>query len=251
MWFEPPSRVIGTSLWPWLDHPVSGLPYATNALFRLAFAPAPLLQLNLATYGNSQDRSTKSTLSGLHCCIALQLIVSTRFQVLFHSPSGVLFTFPSRYWFTIGRQVVFSLGRWSSLLPTGFLVSRGTLDPIRSLCLFAYRVFTFCDSLSQVLRLKQSFVTPCGWSATPKVQAPQVWALPFSLAATGGIVYSFSSSGYLDVSVPRVPSNQTMCSSGSTNPLRLVGFPIRTPPDQSLLSAPRGFSQIAASFFGS
>jgi hypothetical protein len=167
MWFEPPSRVIGTSLWPWLDHPVSGLPYATSALFRLAFAPAPPFRLNLATYGNSQDRSTKSTLSDWPCGIVLQLIVSTRFQVLFHSPSGVLFTFPSRYWFTIGRQVVFSLGRWSSLLPTGFLVSRGTLDPIRSLCLFAYRVFTFYDPLSQVLRLKQSFVTPRGWSATP------------------------------------------------------------------------------------
>jgi hypothetical protein len=167
MWFEPPSRVIGTSLWPWLDHPVSGLPYATSALFRLAFASAPSLRLNLAAHGNSQDRSTKSTLSGLTCAIALQLIVSTRFQVLFHSPPGVLFTFPSRYWFTIGRQVVFSLGRWSSLLPTGFLVSRGTLDPIRSLCPFAYRAFTFYGAPSQMLRLKQSFVTPYGWSATP------------------------------------------------------------------------------------
>jgi hypothetical protein len=137
------------------------------ALFRLAFASAPSLQLNLAAYGNSQDRSTKSTLSGLTCAIALQLFVSTRFQVLFHSPPGVLFTFPSRYWFTIGRQVVFSLGRWSSLLPTGFLVSRGTLDPIRSLCPFAYKTFTSCGALSHVLRLEQSFVTPLGWSATP------------------------------------------------------------------------------------
>ena len=58
--------------------------------------------------------------------IALLLLVSVRFQVLFHSPPGVLFTFPSRYWFTIGRQVVFSLGKWSSQIPTGFLVSRGT-----------------------------------------------------------------------------------------------------------------------------
>ena len=28
----------------------------------------------------------------------------------------------------IGHQGVFSLGRWSPLLPTGFLVSGGTLD---------------------------------------------------------------------------------------------------------------------------
>ena len=33
-----------------------------------------------------------------------------------------------------------------------------------------------------------------------------VWALPASLAATRGIEFSFSSSGYLDVSVPRVAS---------------------------------------------
>ena len=33
----------------------------------------------------------------------------------------------------------------------------------------------------------------------------QVWALPGSLAATSGIDVSFSSSGYLDVSVHRVP----------------------------------------------
>lgn len=58
----------------------------------------------------------------------LPLLVGVGFQVLFHSPPGVLFTFPSRYYFSIGHQVVFSLGRWSSLLPTGFLVSRGTLD---------------------------------------------------------------------------------------------------------------------------
>ena len=137
------------------------------ALFRLAFATAPPLQLNLATYGNSQDRSTKSTPSDLPRGIVLRLIVSTRFQVLFHSPPGVLFTFPSRYWFTIGRQVVFSLGRWSSQLPTGFLVSRGTLDPSRSLCPFAYRAFTFYGPPFQVVRLEQSFVTPYGWSATP------------------------------------------------------------------------------------
>ncbi len=31
-----------------------------------------------------------------------------------------------------------------------------------------------------------------------------VWAVPVSLAATQGIEFSFSSSGYLDVSVPRV-----------------------------------------------
>ena len=31
--------------------------------------------------------------------------------------------------FAIGHQVVFSLGGWAPRLPTGFLVSCGTLDP--------------------------------------------------------------------------------------------------------------------------
>ena len=50
----------------------------------------------------------------------------SRFQVLFHSPSGVLFTFPSRYLFTIGRWVVFRLGGWSRQIPAGLHVSCGT-----------------------------------------------------------------------------------------------------------------------------
>ena len=82
--------------------------------------------LKLAAYHNSPDRSTKSTTSHFN---VLCVLVSTRFQVLFHSPPGVLFTFPSRYCSSIGHQVVFWLGGWSPRLPTGFLVSCGTLDP--------------------------------------------------------------------------------------------------------------------------
>ena len=87
-----------------------------------------LLVFNLANISNSPDRSTKSTQSEL---LLLLLFVSTRFQVLFHSPPGVLFTFPSQYFSTIGHRLVFRLGGWSPRLPTGFLVSRGTLDPAR------------------------------------------------------------------------------------------------------------------------
>ena len=42
--------------------------------------------------------------------------------------------------------------------------------------------------------------------ATPGVRRPLVWPLPSSLATTKGIEFSFFSSGYLDVSLPRVPS---------------------------------------------
>ena len=42
-------------------------------------------------------------------------------------------------------------------------------------------------------------------SATPAKKTSLVWPVPRSLAATYGIEFSFFSSGYLDVSVPRVP----------------------------------------------
>ena len=68
--------------------------YDYFALLRLGFPSAPALQcLNLAAHRNSLARSTKSTWS-----LALPLLVSTRFQVLFHSPPGVLFTVPSQYY---------------------------------------------------------------------------------------------------------------------------------------------------------
>ena len=124
MWFGPPRDFTPASACPWVGHPVSGLLHVTCRPFktRFPFGSVPPV-LNLATYNNSPDRSTKSTPSGLN---ALRLLVDTGFQVLFHSPPGVLFTFPSRYCSSIGHQVVFSLGGWSPLLPTRFLVPRGT-----------------------------------------------------------------------------------------------------------------------------
>ena len=128
VWFGPPLRLTATSTCSWIGRPVSGLPIATPRPFQTRFpCGSGALHLNLATIGNSLARSTKSTMS--HALIVLHLLVSIGFQVLFHSPPGVLFTFPSRYYSAIGHQVVFSLGGWAPLLPTGFLVSGGTLVP--------------------------------------------------------------------------------------------------------------------------
>ena len=92
---------------------------------RFLFGSIPYLELNLAIYNNSLDRSTKSTISRLK---SLYLLVNIGFQVLFHSPPGVLFNFPSRYCSTIGHQVVFSLTGWSPLIHTRFHVPCTTLD---------------------------------------------------------------------------------------------------------------------------
>ena len=133
----------------------------------------------------------------------LSLLVSIRFQVLFHSPPGVLFTFPSRYYFAIGHQGIFRLGRWSSRLPTGFLVSRGTLVPTALTRISLTGLLPSLAARSNAIQLYSSdrFCR----SSTPDVRRLPVWPLPRSLAATRRITFVFFSSGYLDVSVHRVP----------------------------------------------
>ena len=66
-----------------------------NALFKLAFASAP--RLYLLTWHHIVTR--RPVLQKVrHHPRGLCLLVSIRFQVLFHSPPGVLFTVPSRYY---------------------------------------------------------------------------------------------------------------------------------------------------------
>ena len=105
--------------------------------------------------------------------------------------------------------------------------------------------------LSRSLRLFSSFVTPYRVSYNPRRQAFWFGLCPVSLAATQGIAFAFSSSGYLDVSVPRVCLPYPMYSGKDTVPLRTVGSPIRKSPDQSLLTAPRSISVLVPSFIGS
>ena len=130
-------------------------------------------------------------------------------------------------------------------------MSGRTQDPLRRERSFDYRAFTFYDGPFQV-----ASSTPFLCNSMLSVLQPQeasllVWALPVSLAATWGIDVSFSSSGYLDVSVPRVCLQYPMYSDKDTVPLRTVGFPIRKSPDQSLLTAPRSISVLVPSFIGS
>ena len=90
--------------------------------------------------------------------------------------------------------------------------------------------------------------------STYEVLQPQialVWALSFSLATTREIDFSFFSSSYLDVSVHWVALSDTMCSCQDSSTFLLVGSPIRRPPDQCVLTAPRGISLFVASFFSS
>ena len=86
---------------------------------------------------------------------------------------------------------------------------------------------------------------------------------PRSLAATNRVSIDVLSSGYLDVSVPRVRSLKPMYSASkylfyriddrpkATTTQYQVGCPIRKSQDQSLFSAPPGLSQSITSFIAS
>ena len=148
--FGPPRDFTPASSWTWVDHPVSGLPVLTLALFRLGFPTAPRLD-RLTLPAPATRRTVLQKVRG--CACALPQLVNIGFQVLFHSPPGVLFTFPSRYSFTIGYQVVFSLTGWSPLFHTRFPVSRTTLDSTYPNLSFIYWTFTVFGSPSQMILL--------------------------------------------------------------------------------------------------
>ena len=86
---------------------------------------------------------------------------------------------------------------------------------------FAYGAVTLCGLLSQnsSARFKESIMR-----SEPRDARIPVWALPVSLAATPGIDVSFSSSGYLDVSVHRVPS-VWLCIHHTVTGVFPAGFP--------------------------
>ena len=86
-------------------------------------------------------------------------------------------------------------------------MSRGTLDTALSTHLSLTGLSPSLAGFPKTILLNSSNQL-CG----PKPQGARtlVWALPVSLAATSRITVVFSSSGYLDVSVHRVPFH-TLC----------------------------------------
>ena len=105
-------------------------------------------------------------------------------------------------------------------------------------------------SLASLSRNFRSAIVRCRRPATPCVRRLTVWPLSSSLATTKEIEFSFFSSGYLDVSLPRVPSGKTIDSSYGDWALPQPGSPIRKFEDQSLLATPLDLSQLIASFIG-
>ena len=180
----------------------------------------------------------------------LPLLVGTRFQVLFHSPYRSSFHLSLTVLCAIGHRGVFSLGRWSSQLPTGFHVSRGTRGHPRVNQGFAYGAITHFGGTFQSLPLP--IINPTSGPHNPGITVmTPVWASPRSLAATDGISIDFFSLGYLDVSVPPV-RHHNLCIQ-----LWLTGYnSCRVSPFGHLrikacLAANRSLSQLTTSFIAS
>ena len=161
----------------------------------------------------------------------LPQLVCIRFQVLFHSPSGVLFAFPSRYWFTIGQSGVFSLGGWSPHFQTELHVFRPTR--------IGYVQISTTGLSPCIAELSRSFV----YHNIPFRAGPR------SLAATKGISVDFFSSGYLDVSVPRVRLFN-LCIQLKI-PINWWVSPFGNPRIKASLQANRGLSHVTTSFIAS
>ena len=86
---------------------------------------------------------------------------------------------------------------------------------------FAYGAFTLFGRLSQS---RSAGLPESGLRSEPRNARIPVWPLPRSLAATCGIDVSFSSSGYLDVSVHRVPFHALWIGAWMTG-VCPAGFP--------------------------
>ena len=164
--FGPPRAFTHASPCPWVDHLVSGLLSATIRPIQTRFrSGSGVYPLNLAADSNSPAHSSTGTQLSLQRVLPPALLSyclwTYGFRFYFTPLPGFYFTFPSRYYYAIGSQVVFSLGRWSSLIPTGFLVPRSTWDRYPERCISSgYRAFTFYDQPFQTVRLKIHFLTP-------------------------------------------------------------------------------------------
>src|SRR3954452_11035809 len=142
-----------------------------------------------------------------HRTSLLRPLVGTRFQVLFHSPSGVLFTFPSRYLSAIGHQGVLSLGGWSPQIQSAFHGSGPTQERDREIARFRLRddcplwcavprastIERFCNSRRERHLSDTRPTTPRTQRVSTYTYA--VWTDPLSLATTRGVSVDLLSSG--------------------------------------------------------
>ena len=153
-----------------------------NALFRLAFAPAPSFSdLTSPHARNSSAHSSKGTPSGYRTAEAepatpFDCLWARGFRYYFTPLIGVLFTFPSRYLFTIGRQEYLALDGGPPSFPHERPSTWYSGGRSQSSIAFAYGAVTLSGRSFQIVRLADWFVTrrPCGQTGptTPECKHP-------------------------------------------------------------------------------
>jgi hypothetical protein len=180
--------------------------HTARALLRLAFATAPTVSvLTSPLRSNSLAHSPKGTPSHIPATevagIVLRLVVGSRFQVLFHSPHWGAFHLSLTVLVHYRSSNVFSLGKWTSQIPTGLACPVVLRNKRRSLDRFRLRGYhplrpAFPVPLNyrpDLSLLGVSAATPT-LSYNPRTATPagyhavRVWAFPFSLATTQGII---------------------------------------------------------------
>ena len=212
--FGPPQSLTSASACPWIDHPASRLRLATDRHLKGSLSLRLGSRLNLAANRNSLAHSTKGTPSQ-------RMAAPTACR---HTVSGTV-SLPSRGAFHLSLTVLVRYRSWESAQPWRVV-------PPASDRVSRARPYSGSQTAVLVLRVRGSHplrpAFPCRSARTwfcncgrglgapgsasrntceataPALAPSQVWARALSLAATRAISVDFSSSGYLDVSVPPV-----------------------------------------------
>ena len=133
----------------------------------------------------------------------LQPLVSVRFQVLFHSVIHGAFHLSLTV--LVHYRSLRSIQPYQMVLADSDRISR--VPPYSGYCqdciYYLYRTVTVCGRLFQNLSSFKYFSMSQPYNPII-AETIMVQAVPSSLATTMGIIIIFFSSGYLDVSVPRV-----------------------------------------------
>ena len=188
------------------------------ALFRLGFpSPPPAI-------GLSSPRTLTRWLILLKArrqvdLSTLRPVVSTQFQILFHSPRRGSFHLSLTVLLRYRSTRVFSLGGWSPLLHT-MLACIVLLRILAAAFSYAYGALTLSRRPSQIIRLPVSAA-----SASPPTPSAVTNGLGYSAFARHYSRNRLFSSPYLDVSVRAVP----LPVPRDHEALPPRGFPIRIP----------------------
>ena len=187
--------VTSPSPWTCVDHSVSRLPPATKRPIQARFHCGSRTSLYLTSPTTATRRFIMQKARRHTHMACSDRLKAHGFRDYFTPLVGVLFTFPSRYSFTIGLTGVFSLAGWARQIRAGLLVSRVTQDTARP------HLDSCTELSSSAVELSRSFHSRFEYHDAvlqPRIciATHTVWALPRSLATTGGIIVIFSSWRY-------------------------------------------------------